>query len=132
MHIREGELNHRPNTLDPLDLKSVSCCRRRSDVGRFPFQWGSKLQESNKAFTVVVDGPNVAYARQNFEGGGFSFHQIDLCVTELLARGEVVMVLLPHKYLQAKIPNHAKFAGDAVKGPVAQHEVRLVRPGFNP
>lgn len=37
------------------------------------------------------------------------------------------MVLLPHKYLQSKIPNHAKFSGEAaVKGgPVAQHEVTL-------
>jgi len=28
--------------------------------------------------TAVVDAPNVAYAKQNFEGGQFSYHQVDL------------------------------------------------------
>lgn len=51
--------------------------------GKLLAQWGEWLVENSEPFTVVVDAPNVAYARQNFEGGGFSFHQIDLCVTAL-------------------------------------------------
>jgi hypothetical protein len=71
-------------------------------------------------YTVIVDGPNVAYARQNFVGGCFSFHQIDLVVAGLRAEGERVLLVLPHKYTQAVVPNHARYNG---AGPCAQHEV---------
>jgi hypothetical protein len=45
--------------------------------------YGMPAQERDEPFTVVIDAPNVAYARQNFEGGCFSYHQIDLVVKEL-------------------------------------------------
>jgi hypothetical protein len=42
-------------------------------------------------FDYVIDGANVAYRGQNFEGGGFSFDQIDLVVK--VTRGTIP---LPH------------------------------------
>ena len=44
------------------------------------------MSERREPFTVVVDAPNVAYARQNFEGGCFSFEQIELLVQKLQVR----------------------------------------------
>jgi len=62
-------------------------------------------------FSVVVDGPNVAYSKQNFDTGCFSYHQIDLVVQQLREEGERVLVLLPFKYVQPVIPNHARHQG---------------------
>lgn len=41
------------------------------------------MEERERPFTCVLDGPNVAYARQNFEGGCFSYHQIDMAAKTL-------------------------------------------------
>ena len=34
------------------------------------------MRETSQQFSVVVDGPNVAYSKQNFETGCFSYHQV--------------------------------------------------------
>lgn len=72
--------------------------------------------------TAVVDAPNVAYARQNFEGGQFSYHQVDLVVRSLVEMGHKVLVLMPGKYMQTTVPNHARWNG-ADRKTVLQHEV---------
>lgn len=41
--------------------------------------------EKNGPFGVIIDAANVAFYGQNFESGGFSFHQIE-CVLVLRKR----------------------------------------------
>jgi len=53
-----------------------------------------------RPFDFIIDGPNVAYHNQNYEGGGFRYGQIQL-VIEALRRAHGpdvrVLVLLPSK-----------------------------------
>lgn len=49
-------------------------------------------------FTTIVDGANVGYYQQNFNGGRFSFHQIEFVVDSLRRLGETPLVILPLKY----------------------------------
>jgi hypothetical protein len=51
-----------------------------------------------RPFTSIVDGANVGYFFQNFEGGRFNFHQIKFVVDSLEQVGENVLVILPGKY----------------------------------
>ena len=51
-------------------------------------------------FTAIVDGANVGYYMQNFDKGGFSYHQIKFMVDTLESRGEKPLVVLPNKYNQ--------------------------------
>lgn len=48
-------------------------------------------------FDYVLDGPNIAYANQNFEGGAFSFKQLDTVVRTLRERGMRTLLLLPSR-----------------------------------
>ena len=57
-------------------------------------------------FDYVIDGPNVAYYNQNFEGGAFSYRQIAAVMAHLQAGGRRVLLLLPEKYVQEEVPNH--------------------------
>ena len=62
-------------------------------------------------FVYIVDGANVAYHKQNFDEGKFSFKQIELVVNKLLTRvqpGERILVLIPYPYAQRVIPNSTK------------------------
>jgi len=61
--------------------------------------------------TAVVDGPNVAYARQNVQDGQFSFHQVDEVLRALEALGHAPLLLLPSKYLGSTVPNHSRWKG---------------------
>ena len=45
-----------------------------------------------------TDGANVAYYMQNFDKGGFNFHQIQFVVDAIEARNENPLVVLPNKY----------------------------------
>ncbi|KAL7511329.1 hypothetical protein ACHAXN_008437 [Cyclotella atomus] len=49
-------------------------------------------------FTAIVDGANVGYYMQNFDKGGFNYHQIKFMVDSLETRGEKPLVVLPNKY----------------------------------
>jgi len=51
-----------------------------------------------KPFTAIVDGANVAYYMQNFEGGMFNFHQINFMVEALQKMNENPLVIIPYKY----------------------------------
>lgn len=60
-------------------------------------------------FKYIVDGANVAYTRQNYEEGRFSYEQIDIVVKALQAeKSGNVLVLLPFAYAQKVIPNSIK------------------------
>lgn len=62
--------------------------------------------KAQEEFKYVVDGANVAYHHQNFDGGKFSFRQIELIVDSILARKDgKVLVLLPSVYAKKNIPN---------------------------
>jgi len=71
--------------------------------------FSSWMKERPEPFTV--DAPNVAYNRQNFEGGRFSFQQVEMVLRALQAEGHRAFVLLPWKYMQPVIPNHARYTG---------------------
>ena len=43
-------------------------------------------------FDYVIDGPNVAYYNQNFEGGAFSYRQIAAVMAHLQAGGRRVLL----------------------------------------
>ena len=74
--------------------------------------------------SYIVDGANVAYHRQNFENGKFSYRQIELVVDAILERVErekalalqqglyfeqpTVLVLLPYPYAQKVVPNSSR------------------------
>lgn len=71
----------------------------------------------NRHFMYIVDGANVAYHRQNFVGGKFSFRQIDLIVERLVdvmnEQGvedprSKILILLPYPYAQKIIPNSSR------------------------
>jgi Protein-only RNase P len=62
--------------------------------------FGQWLENSiDDPFTAIVDGPNVAFYMQNFQNGGFSYHQIQFVVDALEGMGEKVLVVLPKKYI---------------------------------
>mmetsp|Transcript_40979 Transcript_40979/g.92228 ORF Transcript_40979/g.92228 Transcript_40979/m.92228 type:complete len:384 (+) Transcript_40979:1614-2765(+) len=69
----------------------------------------SEVEVALRPFTVCLDAPNIAYCRQNFDGGKFSFQQVGLVVSALKARGEEPLVLLPAKYSRKRVPNHVRF-----------------------
>ena len=59
-------------------------------------------------FDYVLDGPNIAYHKQNFDGGRFDYGQIQVILDTVRAVDPAVrvLVLLPTKYLRKVIPNH--------------------------
>lgn len=68
----------------------------------------AEFLSKNDEFVYIVDGANVAYHKQNFDNGQFSYRQIDLVVNRLKERGEKILVLLPYPYARRIIPNSAK------------------------
>ena len=58
--------------------------------------WNSNRE--GKPFTAIIDGANVAYYMQNYEGGSFNFHQIKFMVDALEKMNENPLVILPFKY----------------------------------
>lgn len=50
-------------------------------------------------FTAICDGPNLGFYMQNFEDGGFSWHQIKFVVDSLENLKENPLVLMPRKYM---------------------------------
>jgi len=83
-----------------------------------------KVKRDGKHPTYIVDGANVAYHRQNFENGKFSYRQIELVVDAILERVQqekvladqqelpfdepTVLVLLPYPYAQKVVPNSSR------------------------
>lgn len=58
-------------------------------------QW---LESSDKPYTAIIDGANIAYYGQNFQNGNFNYHQIKYVVDALEEKGENVLVVIPWKY----------------------------------
>eukprot|EP00977_Amphora_coffeiformis_P024453 scaffold15910_cov193-Amphora_coffeaeformis.AAC.7 len=76
--------------------KSTSRRGEAVDLLRSFFRWLDR--RIGEPFTVIIDGPNVAYFMQNFETGRFSYHQIKFVIDELERVGERPLVILPRKY----------------------------------
>ncbi len=55
-----------------------------------------------KPFTAIVDGANIAYYMQNFQGGSFNFYQLQFMVEALEKMNEKPLVILPYKYMSNK------------------------------
>ena len=89
-----------------FDAASQSSERDKNELEKFD----GFLRDHPWRFTAVVDGPNVAYLNQNYDGGRFRPLQIKAVVDVLEARGHRVLVTLPAKYCEAVVPNHSKFA----------------------
>jgi len=49
-------------------------------------------------FTAIIDGANVAYYMQNFQGGSFNYYQIQFMVEALEKMKENPLVIIPFKY----------------------------------
>jgi pentatricopeptide repeat protein len=57
---------------------------------------------------VFIDGPNVAYYRQNTSSGRFRPTQIEGMRQQLLASGTAAIIVLPDRYLGRDVPNHTR------------------------
>ena len=80
-----------------------------------------------REYRYIIDGANVAYRGQNFEGGRFSFTQLELMRRELLNRadGAGPLIILPERYVTAdRIPNHVRGGTGTV--PVSADEAARV------
>eukprot|EP01041_Mallomonas_annulata_P002215 gene2215-4303_t len=68
--------------------------------------WIDKQEEID----YIIDGANVAYNRQNFAEGKFSYKQIEMIVKKLLEerKSGKILVLLPYAYTQNVIPNSVR------------------------
>eukprot|EP00536_Pseudo-nitzschia_multiseries_P012511 jgi/Psemu1/244626/estExt_Genewise1.C_4820012 len=75
---------------------------RKADVADKLNKFGEWLQHraggTQKPFTAIIDGPNVAYYMQNFQQGTFNYHQIKFVTDALENMGENVLVVMPKKY----------------------------------
>jgi proteinaceous RNase P len=79
---------------------------RMGEQGACRLRRFAKWLKDQPPFDYVVDGPNVGYAKQNFETGRFEFGQIAALVRLLQRAGKRVLLILPSKYAQDVIPNH--------------------------
>ena len=68
-----------------------------ADEGLDNFQEKLDIREG-EPYTAIVDGANVGYYMQNFDSGGFNYHQIAFVVQALEEKGETPLVILPQKY----------------------------------
>ena len=86
-----------------------------------------------RQFRHVIDAANVAYRQQNFDGGVFSFEQIEIARSELRTRAAAEpLIILPQRYLSSEsVPNHTRYARRATRtlpdSPLSEQDVRLVQ-----
>ena len=55
-------------------------------------------RRTGRKYTAIIDGANVAYYGQNFEGGKFNLFQVNAIAEMLEERGEFPLIVLPAKY----------------------------------
>jgi proteinaceous RNase P len=80
----------------------------RADLVRFD-EW---LRSRTTPSGYIIDGANVGYRNQNFEGGSFSFLQVDVARQELMRREcrAEPLIVLPGHYFDDVVPNHSRCA----------------------
>lgn len=93
--FKEGLLYLTKKSFEEQQMKKKKSANEVADGLK---QFGRWLLD--KDFTAIVDGPNIAYYMQNFDQGGFNYHQIKFVVDTLEGMGERVLVVLPQKYMQ--------------------------------
>ena len=83
---------------------------QRGELERF----GAWVAGAAAPFAYIVDGANVGYRSQNFEGGRFSFAQVEIARLALRERagGREPLLVLPARYVGAggAVPNHTALA----------------------
>ena len=83
---------------------------QRGELERF----GAWVAGAAAPFAYIVDGANVGYRSQNFEGGRFSFAQVEIARLALRERagGREPLLVLPARYVGADgaVPNHTALA----------------------
>jgi len=86
-------------------------------------EFGDWLQGKDSVY--IIDGANVGYRNQNFEGAGFSYQQIDIARRSLRDRqgGVEPILVLPERYLKSEIPNHSRYGSEELE-PVLAEEAR--------
>lgn len=97
----EGSVDNIP--LQPAEKQELrealyKLAQKSSSNGRSHLQAFESFLQSQKEFEYIIDGANVAYDNQNFEGGRFSYGQIRLVLEELERIGKRVLVILPAQY----------------------------------
>jgi len=131
---RLGPLALAPETHEVVCSRLRSAVRSLGDAALTDFDAFDAFVTARR-FDVVVDGANAAYRHQNFEGGKFSFEQVEAARVALSARyasgggasggggaaGAQPLLLLPQRYLAAdRVPNHARSAAlAAARAPTA-------------
>ena len=90
----------------------------REDLVRFD-EW---LRSRSSPSRYIIDGANVGYRNQNFEGGSFSFVQVEIARQELVRRacGTEPLFVLPGHYFDDVVPNHSSTATGAHSVTVAE------------
>lgn len=110
------------------DVQSVLLARateRMGEQGACRLRRFAKWLKEQPPFDYVVDGPNVGYAKQNFDTGRFEFAQIAALLRALQREGKRVLLILPFKYAQDVIPNHTSAEEVAI---TPRHLLPLCRP----
>jgi hypothetical protein len=116
--VLSQSIHHRPLVLSELQKERVRVALMQVAGGASSAQavhletFASWLDEPGRPeYDLVVDGANVAYNRQNFENGRFSFRQIEMVVDALYKRfgpDVRILVLVPYPYAQKAVPNRTK------------------------
>ena len=88
------------------------------------------LLSRNGPFTAIVDGANVAYYGQNYDGGFFNLYQINAIVEILVSRGENPLIILPHKYTTPSFGTN-KCHGSQQRQVLSEDEKSLLREWTN-
>ena len=85
------------------------------------------LQEQEE-FVYIVDGANVAYNKQNFENGKFSYRQIELVVNRIEEEypGERILVIIPYPYAQKIVPNSVNYNGKRRLSYLSDEEIAVL------
>lgn len=110
------------------DVQSVLLARateRMGEQGACRLRRFAKWLKEQPPFDYVVDGPNVGYAKQNFDTGRFEFAQIAALLRALQREGKRVLLILPFKYAQDVIPNHTSAEKVSI---TPRHLLPLCRP----
>ncbi|EEC46713.1 predicted protein [Phaeodactylum tricornutum CCAP 1055/1] len=100
--FKQNILDMATSEQDRYELKSKQKRAQRSDFILNEFmKWLDT--RAGDPFTAILDGPNIGYYMQNFEGGRFSYHQLKFVVDSLESMNEKPLVILPRKYANDRI-----------------------------
>ena len=106
-----------------MKIASTSSLNQCKNLQAFS-DWLNEQEE----FVYIVDGANVAYNKQNFENGKFSYRQIELVVNQIEKDypGERILVIIPYPYAQRIVPNSVQYNGRRKLTYLADDEIAVL------